>query len=290
MPDQIRLLAPAKINWSLEITGKRADGYHQIRSIIQNVDLYDQITLAWSDHDECQCLPPVDCPAKDNLAMRAWLALKNQYALDNYLRIKIEKEIPFGRGLGGGSADAAAVLLGVNMMAGLNLSLVKLSELAFCLGADIPFCLLGGLALVEGAGETVKPYLPRVEYRLILADPGVFLSTREVYRRFDEMEHHPGPDTERLLAALLNKDIAAMAVSMGNMLEPPAHDLCSGLDEIKSIFATRGYPVWLSGSGSCLFALSGDEKKEAEILACLRNRGIKVRVVHTLSHGIEVIE
>ena len=255
MPDALSLLAPAKINWSLEITGKRADGYHQLRSIIQNIDLYDQIQLSWSDHDECVCAPAIDCPPKDNLAMRAWFLLKEAYTIPGHLRINIEKNIPSGRGLGGGSSDAAAVLLGVNIMAELGLSVDKLCQLAFPLGADIPFCLYGGLALVEGAGEVVKQYTPGVEYRLILADPGVFLSTKEVYRHYDDLEESSHPDIERLLPALLGGDMVAIKKNMVNMLERSARDFYPGLDDLKTGFALSGYTALLSGRAVAAFLL-----------------------------------
>ena len=118
----------------------------------------------------CRCFPPRR--RRDNLAFARLVLLKERYALPGEVAIEIKKQIPPGRGLGGGSADAAAVLLGVNTMYELGLTLEQLCELAFPLGADIPFCLHGGLALVEGAGEIVRPYQPLTTYRLLLIDPG----------------------------------------------------------------------------------------------------------------------
>ena len=285
---RIRLSVPAKINWSLEVVGKRADGYHQLRSLMQTVSLYDQVELAIADSDSCQCSPPVDCALVDNLAWRAWDLLRNTYSLDNHLSINIVKDIPAGGGLGGGSADAAAVLLGVNKLFALELSVAELATLGFTLGADIPFFLYGGLAEIRGAGEDVLPCSQAQKYPLLIAIPPASLSTAMVFAAFDRLS--PGAvvlDFSGLLKALQSGDIAMISAQMANMLEPAAMSLCPEIAVAKEILSSHGLFPLMSGSGSCVFALSdGDCERENAALAALQKQGIAGRKAHSLTHGI----
>jgi 4-diphosphocytidyl-2-C-methyl-D-erythritol kinase len=292
MSGQLSLRAPAKINWSLEITGRRSDGYHQLRSLMQNIDLYDTVVITPSSQASCRCFPAPDCPLEDNLALRAWRLLKERFSLPGELEIEINKQIPPGRGLAGGSADAAAVLLGVNMLFELNLTPAQLGELAFPLGADIPFCLQGGLALVEGAGELVRPYQPLTLYRLLLVDPGFSLSTAEVYRRYDELPPawELAPQLTQLLPALLLGDRAGIAAHLGNMLQAAALEMAPELDSYLALLESAGCAAWISGSGSCLLALPPADRDVKRVLDLLAYQGIGARLVKTQERGVEILE
>lgn len=290
MGEKLRLclLAPAKINWALAVTGKRADGYHELHSLMQNISVYDRVELSLADEDCCQCFPPVDCPSANNLALRAWHLLKQQYALEGHLHIRITKDIPAGGGLAGGSADAAAVLLGVNTLWGLGLSVDQLAALAFPLGADIPFCLYGGLAEIKGAGEVVTPYAATREYRLLLAVPPVAASTAAVFAAYDQLPEQAVPaDLGRLLTALQQGDSSAINAGIFNMLEPAAFSLHSEIRHCQEILAGEGFAPLMSGSGSCVFALSqGCISQEERAMKALLAEGIAARMVHTLPHGV----
>ena len=290
MGEKLRLclLAPAKINWALAVTGKRADGYHELHSLMQNISVYDRVELSPADEDCCQCSPPVDCAPANNLALRAWHLLKQQYALEGHLQIRITKDIPSGGGLAGGSADAAAVLLGVNILWGLGLSVGQLAALAFPLGADIPFCLYGGLAEIKGAGEIVTPYAATHEYRLLLAAPPVASSTAAVFAAYDQLPAQTAPaDLGRLLSALQQGDSGAINAAIFNMLEPAAFSLQPEIKHCREILAGEGFVPLMSGSGSCVFALSqGDVSQEERAMQALLAEGIAARMVHTLPHGV----
>ncbi len=283
---RLRLLAPAKINWALAVTGKRDNGYHELHSLMQNISVYDQVELSLADEDCCQCSPPVDCTPANNLALRAWHLLKQQYALEGHLHIRITKDISSGGGLAGGSADAAAVLLGVNTLWGLGLSVGQLA--AFPLGADIPFCLYGGLAEVKGAGEIVTPYAATWEYRLLLAAPPVAASTAAVFAAYDQLPAQAAPaDLGRLLSALQQGDSGAINAAIFNMLEPAAFSLQPEIKHCREILAGEGFAPLMSGSGSCVFALSqGDISQEECAMQALLAEGIAARMVHTLPHGV----
>lgn len=290
MSGRLYLRAPAKINWCLEISGRRADGYHRLRSLLQNIDVTDLVMLQPGGRRSCRCFPDPGCPEEDNLALRAWVLLKERYALPGELAIEINKQIPPGRGLGGGSADAAAVLLGVNAMYELGLDLEQLSDLAFPLGADIPFCLYGGLALVEGAGEMVRPYQPLTTYRLLLIDPGFGLSTAEVYRLYDALPPEGRPQIDRLLAAVLLGDRGAIGQSLGNMLEAPAIEIAPALDHDLAILESAGCAAWMSGSGSCLLALPPADREITRVLDLLACQGVGARLVTTQAQGVTMME
>lgn len=281
--EKLRLNAPAKINWALTVCGRRSDGYHQLQSLMQTISLCDQVELSRSAADSCRCCPEVSCPPQQNLAWRAWELMRRRYALPGGLAIEIRKAIPSGGGLGGGSADAAAVLRGVNELFELNLNRSQLAELGFQLGADVPFLVHGGFALVGGAGETVQP-LAAAEYPLLIAAPAAGLSTAAVFAAYDRLPPAAViPDLEELRAALLAQDRAAIAAQLVNMLEPAALPLCPQIAAAKDIFLRWELPALMSGSGSCVFALSdGDRQREEAAIAALSAAGISCRRAHTL--------
>ena len=190
--EQVTLIAPAKINWGLDIVGKRADGYHLLCTLMQSVGLFDRVRIQKSERDCCVCSPPLYGNG-ENLALRAWHLLKQEYVLPGGLCLEIDKGIPEGGGLAGGSTDAAAVLLGVDRLFRLGLGEERLADLGLRLGADLPFCLKGGLALVEGIGERLLPQRALRSYHLVLVNPGFPVSTAEVYRQFsfDQIAAHP---------------------------------------------------------------------------------------------------
>ena len=290
MTVELVLRAPAKINWSLAVLGKRPDGYHELNSLMQNVALYDTVRISRSEADSCQCIPD-PCPGADNLALRAWYVMKERYRLEEGLRITIEKRIPAGGGLAGGSADAAAVIIGVNELFHLNAPFKTLEEIAFSLGADLPFCLNGGMALVEGAGEIVRPIMPGMIYELFLVYPGISLSTSAVFAGYDKTgKKQKAPDLARLLPALFTGDRQGINDSIGNMLETPAFELCPEIEAIKKMLARAGCVTLMSGSGSCLWALPPEDPYESmAVRELLEAKGLAYQRASTLANGIELI-
>ena len=252
--DSLEIKAPAKINWGLEIVGKREDGYHLLRSLMQTVDLCDTLRLTLAHQDECRCSPPLpdDSP---NLALQAWQALKAELGLSQCLLIEIEKKIPVAAGLGGGSADAAAVLRGADRLLELGLIMERLCEIGMKVGADVPFCLHGGLALVEGAGERVTPLAAVCEYDLILVDPAVPVSTAKVYAAFDKAPEEAPGNIDALTRAVLSGDKSEIRRHSVNMLEEPAFRLYRRLREVQEACVDTSACAHLSGSGGVVWAL-----------------------------------
>ena len=236
--------AHAKINWTLQVLGVRPDGYHDLRSIVLPVRLHDTVTIDEAATVTCS-MPALEVPQEGNLAYRAALALKDATGCMRGAHIAIEKRIPSGAGLGGGSADAAAVLNGLNVLWGLHLPERELCEIAASVGSDVPALTLGGPVLMEGRGERVSriedPYdddgsaLPGPEDVEVFA-PEIFSSTPEVYREFREEDRGLGP----------------------NDLQPAALRLYPGIADALHRLERDGLArVTMSGSGSAVYGVRG---------------------------------
>ena len=231
--------AHAKINWTLEVVGVRPDGYHDLRSIVLPIPLHDSVMIEEAEDIVCE-MPGMDVPQEKNLAYRAAIALKEAAGAARGAPIAIEKRIPTGAGLGGGSADAAAVLNGLNRLWGLHLSETELCAIAARVGSDVPALTLGGPVLMEGRGERVSRLSPRQADLLpdiddvVVFTPDIFASTPAVYREFRETDRGLGP----------------------NDLQPAAIRLYSGIGEAIRQLERQGLKrVTMSGSGSAVYGL-----------------------------------
>lgn len=226
----MRVRAHAKINWTLEVLGKRPDGYHDLRSIVLPVALHDVIDLEPADGITCKT-EGLDVPQEKNLAYRAAIALRDATGCTQGVSISIEKHIPSGAGLGGGSSDAAAVLNALNVLWNLNLPCERLCEIAALIGSDIPALVMGGPVLMEGRGELVRRIdadilqgmgvesLPAADSIEVFC-PGVFSSTPDVYREFKETDCGLGPNDLQPAALRLYPEIAdALAYLEGKGLK-----------------------------------------------------------------------
>ena len=214
----MKVKAHAKINWTLEVLGKRPDGYHDLRSIVLPVSLHDVVNLEPADVITCET-EGLDVPQEKNLAYRAAVALRDATGCGRGVRISIEKRIPSGAGLGGGSSDAAAVLNALNVMWNLDLSCERLCEIAAGIGSDIPALVMGGSVLMEGRGEFVRRIdgdvlrelgvesLPDADSIEVFC-PGIFSSTPAVYREFKESDCGLGPNDLQPAALRLYPEIA----------------------------------------------------------------------------------
>ena len=231
--------AHAKINWTLDVLGVRPDGYHDLRSIVLPISLHDVVTLEEAEDVVCE-MSRLDVPPERNLAYRAAIALQEATGTAHGARIVIEKRIPAGAGLGGGSADAAAVLNGLNRMWDVHLSVAELCAIAARVGSDVPALTLGGAVLMEGRGERVSRLppqqvaeLPKMD-EIVIFTPDIFASTPAVYREFREADRGLGP----------------------NDLQPAAIRLYPGIGEaIRRIEREGLRRVTMSGSGSAIYGL-----------------------------------
>lgn len=288
----VKVLARAKINLSLHVTGHAAGGYHQIRTVMQSIDLADelQVTRASATHVEMEWAEGTGpIPQRPDLVERALDLYSEAAGKTLNTAVKVLKRIPIGAGLGGGSADAAAALVGMAAIQGAY-GEVSLGKIAPQLGADVAFMLEGGCALAEGIGEKLTPQQSSHQWWVIVV-PSRGLSTAEVYRRFDELEI-PGVDhTEKILNALMAKDLGRLGVVLCNDLEGAAFDLYPELEELKADVINGGaLGAVMSGSGSAIGGLFGSESAALTAGADLERLGVRALVTRSAIKGAEVLE
>lgn len=261
----ISVKAPAKINLTLDVTGKRKNGYHDLRMIMQSIDLYDTVTITKDSRQNHISFSlnrelPDGCPTEKNLVYRAAVLLCEQYNLTQGISIHLEKNIPAAAGLAGGSSDCAATLIGINELYHLGLSLDELCDLGVTLGADVPFCIKKGTMLSEGIGEILTPLTPLAPLWALLIKPDISVSTAYVYQHLDLKTLSARPDTEAVLQALERHDSAAVAHTLCNVLESVTIPQYPALSDIKE-FLIREHAVGalMSGSGPTTYGLYQDE-------------------------------
>lgn len=274
-------IAPAKVNLSLDICARRVDGYHELTSVMQALSLCDVVEVRQAAKTKVVATDAA-LPCDDsNLAWRAWRLMAEEFALDGGVEIRLEKHIPLGGGMAGGSTDAAQVLLAVNELYGLQLPQERLLSLAARLGADVPFCVLGGTALAEGVGERLTVLSPCPEMRLVLVNPGFAVPTPAVYRQYDVLNALQTAHTERVLAAMAGGNPWEIAGALGNALEPAAFALYPKLAALKAEMAELGLAAMLCGSGATVFGVARDKKRAAMAAEALTGRYPFVQAVTT---------
>ena len=268
----MKMLAPAKINLALDVLGKREDGYHEVRMVMQTISLCDEIELSIGDgsfgsgvviyQETKEPSPFVSLPADDrNLAVRAAKQLMDEFDIRENLIVRLTKRIPVAAGLAGGSADAAAVLRGVNDLFRLGLSTEDLMERGVTLGADVPFCVMEGTALAEGIGERLTRLPDMPDCHFLIAKPGIDVSTKVVYSDYRDEEVGERPDIDGMLAAIQAGELGGVASRLCNVLESvtmPRHPV---IWEIREHMRKEGaMAALMSGSGPTVFGVFEDEK------------------------------
>ncbi|NLV37194.1 MAG: 4-(cytidine 5'-diphospho)-2-C-methyl-D-erythritol kinase [Clostridiaceae bacterium] len=252
--------AHAKINLSLDVLNKRPDGYHDLRTIMQTVDLYDIIRLETIDSEGLELECDLDWLPLDerNTAWRAANLFVSRLKIRSGLKIKISKKIPVAAGLAGGSADAAAVLRGLNNLFSTGLDNTELGEMARQLGADVTYCISGGTKLAEGIGELLSPLPDFSGVDLVLVKPHVGVSTPWVYGnlKLDDITDDDRPDTTLLRRALAQRDLDKLAAHMKNVLELVTIPRYSIVKDAKSLLMDLGaLGSMMSGSGPTVFGI-----------------------------------
>ena len=270
---EVKLKARAKINLGLDVVRKREDGYHEVRMIMQMINLYDKITLRKTAKPGISVTTnlaylPVN---EDNLVYRAAKLLMDEFQVASGLEIELQKYIPVAAGMAGGSTDAAAVLVGVNRMFHLGLSKHQLMEHGVKIGADVPFCIMRGTALAEGIGEelTSLPAMPHCS--LVIAKPKIHVSTKFVYGNLKVNELTEHPDIDGQVQALRDNNLEALVSRMGNVLETVTIPAYPVIDEIKHTMMKHGaMGAMMSGSGPTVFGIFEREEKAQEVCRLLR--------------------
>lgn len=274
--------AHAKINLTLDIIGKRSDGYHELRTIYQSLALCDTLTFSASSNGQISLVcnlagVPLD---ENNLAYAAAELLRTHYRVKEGVFIEIKKKIPMAAGLAGGSSNAAAALRGLVRFWKLPHEPVVLNQLAARLGSDVPFCLRGGTALGTGRGEKVTPLPACPGFSVVLANPGFAVSTADAYRAYRQEENRIYPDTEGLIDALAVSDKAAIMQRLANVLESATFVLHPAVRELKRRMASAGTAL-MCGSGPTVFALFTDTQKAKSLYSSLCEEGIAAWLTET---------
>lgn len=277
----MRLKTFAKLNLTLDICGKRDDGYHLLDSVMLSVEPADIVTLKKSDSITVKC-SKAELSGEDNIAYKAAVAYFKTAEINAGVEIYIEKHIPEAAGLGGGSADAAAVIKGLDSLYGTNFSSDKLREIALTVGADVPFCIDGGCARVRGIGEKVEPLSAVKGMYFVIAKNGVKGSTGAMYGMLDSMQTEKNNDTPDMLEALLCGDALRIAKHVGNAFTAVAG--LYGMDEIFSV--TNPLAVSLSGSGPSVFAVYADEQSARRAQEYVASKGIECFYATPQTDGI----
>ena len=286
------LEAYAKINWSLDITGVRKDGYHLMDMIMQPVSLSDEIIL-----EPAQALSittggwPPSRADETNLAYRAALALKNETGFSAGVRIHVQKKIPIGAGMGGGSTDAAAVLYGLNRLWNTGLSAPDLEQIGLALGADVPFFIRGGLTRTGGIGEKLENRQCKYNYWLVVIQPCPGLSTGQVFSLWHKNESVVHPDTEKALQALESGKLDDLCAHLGNVLQPVSETLrpeiihaCSALSSQGAVFSG------MTGSGSAVFGVFRSSVTAGKAYRSLLPKYKTIFLCHTQHDSVRITQ
>lgn len=266
--------AYAKLNISLDVTDRRADGYHDMVMVMQTVSLADEVRIALNETGRVRARTNLQFIPGDerNLAVKA--ALRYLREIGDTVHgadIEIHKRIPVGAGMAGGSADAAAVLRGMNELFERRVSDARLEEIAGDVGSDVPFCVRGGTVLAEGRGEVLSPLPPLPECVFVICKPDFSISTPELFKKLDMVRSHHHPDTAGIVAALKTRDLPQLCRRMYNVFENVDDRRMKAVSEIKSALLDRGaLGAVMTGTGSAVFGIYGSESAAAAACDALK--------------------
>ena len=282
----MRAEAFAKVNFTLEVFGKRADGYHALRSVVMPISLSDTLDIEVTDDGSITS----DTGYDDDLCVKAAKVLRNNRIIELSnnrnpgATIRVTKRIPAGGGLGGGSADAAAVLRALNELWKVGLSREELAEIGAQVGSDVPSLVMGGSVIMEGRGEKVTPLSTSTSsLHLVLVNPGINCSTKEVYGACEARALSDENATAKMVAALGEDDVGKIAAALMNDLQAPAVKLHPEIaDALVSLRTAGVVGAMMSGSGSSVFGLVENESEARRISSEMNARGYKAWPVQTL--------
>lgn len=256
----VTIKAPAKVNLTLDVTGKRPNGYHDLKMIMQTISVFDEIKLSLTEEEKIDLHMnkelPDKIPAEKNLVYKAAALMKEKFDIKGGFDIELQKSIPAAAGLAGGSSDCAAALIAINEVCELGLTTQELCDIGVKLGADVPFCIRKGTMLSEGIGEILTPLTPFKDVWVVLVKPDISVSTAYVYTHLDlpNLKYHP--DTEKAIECIGNGDISGLSNVLSNVLETVTVPEYPVLTEIKEFLVQNGAAGSLmSGSGPTVFGI-----------------------------------
>lgn len=287
--NQIELKALAKINLGLDVLGRRENGYHDVRMVMQSIYLYDEVRIEKAEPEEISVISNLSFlpTGEGNIAYKAAKLLKDEFQIKDGIKITLNKHIPVAAGLAGGSSNAAAVLFGMNRMFRLGLSQKELMERGVKLGADVPYCIMRGTVLAEGIGEelSVLPAMPKCT--VLIAKPPVSVSTKVVYEALDSGNIVKHPDIDGIIEGLQNRDLRQVAASMGNVLEDVTIPMHPVIEDIKNEMKACGaLNAMMSGSGPTVFGLFESRAAAREAQRRIREKSLTKQVYVTSIHSV----
>ena len=292
MKDRIQLKALAKINLGLDVLRRREDGYHEVKMIMQTISLHDDLEIRRIKTPEIQVktnlyyLPTNE----NNLVYKAAKLLMDEFGIKEGVAIKLKKRIPVAAGMAGGSTDGAAVLWGMNQMYGLGLSRQELMERGVKLGADVPYCVQRGTALAEGIGErlSVLPSMPKCT--ILIAKPGISVSTKFVYENLhaNDLKPEQHPDVDRMIEAMKEKNLDLLCERMGNVLETVTIPAYPVIQEIKEhMMACGAAGAMMSGSGPTVFGIFHSPVQAKAAMKDLKVNGLAKQLYLTTPYNVK---
>ena len=280
----MRLRALAKINLGLDILGKREDGYHEVRMIMQTIQMYDVLEIKKKKAPGISLsenYPYIPCDER-NLVYKAAKLLMDEFQVKGGVTIRLEKFIPVAAGMAGGSSDAAATLVGINRLFKLGLSERELMDRAVKIGADVPYCIMRGTALAEGIGEKLTGITQVPECFVLIGKPGINVSTRAAYESLNLSGIQNHPDIDGMIQDIQNGDLQGMTAKMGNVFEPGIIGQYPVIQEIKDLMESHGaLKAMMSGSGPTVFGIFDSQEKMNAAAKILRESNLAKTVFGT---------
>ena len=280
----MKLRALAKINLGLDVTGKREDGYHEVRMVMQTIQMYDQLEIKERKEPGIRLttnLPFLPCN-DGNLVYKAAKILMDEFDIRQGVDMNLTKFIPVAAGMAGGSSDAAAALVGINRMFQLGLTKRQLMERGVQIGADVPYCVMRGTALAEGIGEKLTRITQVPDCFVLIGKPGINVSTKAAYEslQLDKISSHP--DIDGMIGDIERGDLLAMTQKMGNVFEPGIIEKYPVIGEIKALMESHGaLKAMMSGSGPTVFGIFDDREKMEAAAEVLRESRLAKTVFAT---------
>ena len=286
--EKIDLKALGKINLGLDVLGRRENGYHDVRMVMQTIYLYDQIRIEKAKEPGIQIYTnlfylPVN---ENNLAYRAADLLMKEFGIKEGVKITLDKHIPVAAGMAGGSSNAAAVLYGINRMFSLGLTQKELMVRGVSLGADVPYCIMRGTVLAEGIGEVLTPLAAMPRCYVLIAKPPISVSTKVVYEKLDSHKIEVHPDIDGIIDGLKLHDLRKVAACMGNVLENVTIEEYPVIEDIKKIMIREGaLNAMMSGSGPTVFGLFDDKRRARQAAFGIKERQLARQTYVTSVHN-----
>ena len=286
--DKLELKALAKINLGLDVLGRRENGYHDVRMVMQTIYLYDDVFMEKTKEEGIHLETnlfylPVN---ENNIAYKAAKLLMDEFQIEGGVSIRLNKFIPVSAGMAGGSSNAAAVLFGMNRMYQLGLSQQELMERGVKLGADVPYCIMRGTVLAEGIGEELTPLPALPKCYVLIAKPPVSVSTKTVYEKLDALDIVKHPNIDGILEGLEEQNLEKIAANMGNVLEEVTVGDYPVIEKIKKVMKDAGaLNAMMSGSGPTVFGIFTDRKAAKKAYGEIRKKGLAKQVYVTNVHN-----